>query len=446
MASAYGYLAQRRRYGGDVETLVRQALERESWTDDAWRVWRESRLASVLKTAATATPYYQALWSDDDRRKAAWSNLGAWPILDKESLRRDPPSFLADGARAERLTLVQTSGTTGTPLSIWHSRQTQREWYSIFEARCRRWYGLTMDDPWAILGGKLVKPVEETSPPYWVWNRPMRQLYMSTYHLAPERLPHYLDALAAHRVRYLLGYTSALYELALAALDSPRRDLRFEVVITNAEPVYPYQREAIEAAFGCPVRETYGMSEFCVGASECEAGRLHLWPDAGVVEILDDQGALGATGTGELVVTSLIKREMPLVRYRVGDRGTITGGDAPCPCGRLLPRIDSIDGRADDVLITPRGERVGRLDPVFKANLPIREAQVIQEAVDRLLVRYVPCDGFTPQHEAAMTQALRARLGEIHIRFESVAQIPRTKNGKFRAVVRLFDSSPVHSQ
>jgi phenylacetate-CoA ligase len=439
MASAHGYLAQRRRYGEDTEQLVQAALQRESWDADQWNRWRNERLEQVLTAAVKFSPHYRDQWADRGAaERTTWRDLSAWPVLEKESLRSAPETFLVETESRRHYSVVQTSGTTGTPLTVWHSRQTQREWYALFEARSRRWYGVTGDDAWAILGGKLVKPVGETAPPYWVWNRPMRQLYMSTYHLTPERVPHYLQALAEYRVRYLYGYTSALYELALATLESGREVVCPKVIITNAEPVFPYQRAAIEAAFQCPLRESYGLSEYCIGASECEAGSLHVWSDAGVMEIMDDSGTLRSDGAGEFVVTSLLKREMPLVRYRIGDRGELDANAQRCHCGRTLPILKSIDGRVDDVLITPRGERVGRLDPVFKANLPIREAQVVQEAIDRLLVRYVPCDGFMPAHEKQMAQALRARMGEIQVHFEAVSQIPRTRNGKFRAVVNLL--------
>jgi phenylacetate-CoA ligase len=104
-----------------------------------------------------------------------------------------------------------------------------------------------------------------------------------------------------------------------------------------------------------------------------------------------------------------------------------------------LPLLTSIDGRSDDILVTPRGDRVGRLDPAFKSDLPIREAQVIQEAVNRIVVKYVPGDGFRPEHTQKLAQALRDRLGDVAVDCQAVERVPRTQNGKFRAVVSLLD-------
>ena len=92
--------------------------------------------------------------------------------------------------------------------------------------------------------------------------------------------------------------------------------------------------------------------------------------------------------------------DMPLIRYRTGDRGTLAGGPETCQCGRTLPVIESVDGRVDDILYTMDGRRIGRLDPLFKGDLPIHEAQIIQEALDCVRVRYVPTPDFRPDHES----------------------------------------------
>ena len=214
-----------------------------------------------------------------------------------------------------------TSGTTGKSLDLWCSQKTVRSWYALFEARCRIWHSVDRHDRWGILGGQMITPAGQRQPPFWVWNAGLKQLYLSSYHLAPDLIPHYIEAIQRYRVSYLLGYTSALYALAQGVLLLGRRDVKMRVAISNAEPLYEYQRQTIEVAFNCRVRETYGMAEIVAAAGECEAGRMHIWPEAGRIETLDN-GQPAEPGTpGDLVCTSLINSDMPLVRYRVGDRG-----------------------------------------------------------------------------------------------------------------------------
>jgi len=205
--------------------------------------------------------------------------------------------------------------------------------------------------------------------------------------------------------------------------------------ITTAEPVYDHHRTTISKAFHCPLRETYGMTELVVAASECAAGRLHLWPEIGSIEVVKDVSPQFHGSFGDLVCTGLINVDMPLIRYRTGDCGTLTGEPKPCICGRTLPIIESVDGRADDLLYTMDGRRIGRLDPLFKGDLPIREAQIVQEALDCLRVRYVPSPDFKPHHESVITHRVHERMGMVKVVMESMETIPRGANGKFRAVI-----------
>ena len=280
VASLRGLHLRSWRYGAETEALVEAAVERESWSADTWLRWQETRLARVLERAATRVPYYRDQWTARRRKgdRASWELLENWPVLEKEPLRSNSRAFVAEDCNTQNMFHEHTSGTSGTPLDLWWSRQTVRAWYALFEARWRRWYGVSRRDRWAILGGQLVTAVGQRHPPFWVWNAALNQLYLSSYHLAPKLLPHFLRALERYRVRYLFGYPSALHALAHGAGDLDPSKVQLAVAITNAEPVLDHQRAAIIGAFGCPVRETYGMAEIVAAAGECEAGRLHLWP------------------------------------------------------------------------------------------------------------------------------------------------------------------------
>jgi len=431
VASLRGYYLTWWRYDKHTAKLVDEALERDSWSEQQWTDWRSSRLEHLLERAARKVPFYREQWQRRRRRgdRASWSYLENWPILEKESLRSNPLSFVADDCRLSKMFREHTSGTTGTSLDLWFSRESVRQWYALFEARCRHWYGLTRRDRWAILGGQLVTPAKQKNPPFWVWNAGLNQLYLSSYHLAPNSIPAYLDALAKYRIKYILGYPSAIYTLASEAVRLKRDDLKMEVAIANAEPLYDFQCEMISSAFDCPVRETYGMAEMAAAASECGHGSLHQWPDTGIIEAYHESGSEIA----DFICTGLINSDMPLIRYRVGDGGKLS--DRSCTCGRQLPLIDKIEGRSDDLLYTVDGRRVGRMDPVFKGGLPIREAQIIQTTLRSVTVRYVPAQDARDDAVSILTERIRDRMGDISVVFEAVSEIARTDRGKFRAVI-----------
>jgi len=436
-ASFRGVFLRWWRYGSKSDRLVEEAVEGEQWSPHRWKAWQGERLAYVLHRSATKVPYYREQWAARRRRgdRASWEYLENWPILEKETLRENPNVFVAEDRDVRRMFQLCTSGTTGKPLALFQSKETVRTWYALFEARCHRWYGVSRHDRWAVLGGQLVTPVSQRRPPFWVWNAALNQLYMSSYHLAPDWIPHYLEALQRYHIKYLEGYTSSLYALAQETLRLGRDGLKMSVALTNAEPVFDYQREAIAKAFKCGVRETYGMAEIAAAASECEAGQLHLWPEAGWIEVMEDGRSVANGTSGDFICTGLLNTDMPLIRYRVGDRGSIAPADTSCACGRTLPILGSVEGRVDDVLYTSDGRRIGRLDPVFKAHLPVREAQIIQETLDRVRVRYVPAPNFTPDAGRSIIERLQARMGSLEVILEEVSDVPRTANGKFRAVV-----------
>jgi phenylacetate-CoA ligase len=440
VASVRGLELRRWRYGAETERLVAEAEEREQWSPQRWSAWREERLARILHRAATSVPYYREQWRArrQSGERGSWELLENWPILDKETVRAQPLAFVAEDCDPRRMFHVHTSGTTGKPLSLWRSLETSRHWSALFEARARRWYGVSRADRYAHLGGQLVASVRRQQPPFWVWNSSLRQLYLSAYHLSPASVSAYLEGLRRYRITYLLGYPSGLYALARLAREQQIPAPALRVAVSNAEPLFAHQRQTIAELFGCPVRDTYGMAEIVCAASECEKGALHLWPEVGLVEVLaegcDQKRPAGRVG--RLVCTGLLNPDMPLIRYEIGDRGALDSSAELCSCGRTLGRLGSIEGRQDDVLVTPEGRLVGRLDPVFKADLPIREAQIVQESLARFRIRVVPSERFGPAHERELVERLRERLGpRVEITIERVGAIARTEAGKFRAVV-----------
>jgi len=436
-ASARGGYLRAWRYGPNTDRLSDAALARERWTPAEWRNWQEERLALLLHRAATQVPHYREHWAKRRRQgdKASSEILANWPLLEKNALRENPRAFVADDRSVARMFHDHTSGTSGKSLDLWLSRETVQSWYALFEARCRRWNGVSRHDRWAIIGGQLIAAVEQDTPPFWVWNAPLHQLYLSAYHLAPRHIKSYADALRDYKIQYVLGYPSAIHTIAREMLHQRISAPPLKVVLTNAEPLLERQRAEIEEAFGCPVRETYGMAEIAAAASECEYGSMHSWPEAGVLETIRSTYDNEKSASGEFVCTGLLNADMPLIRYRAGDCGEVAEEGASCECGRTLPVLTRIEGRADDTLYTADGRAVGRLDPVFKSRLPIYEAQIVQEALDRIRVRYVPADGFTRADGESLTERIRERMGPISVVLEQVIAIPRTPNGKFRAVI-----------
>lgn len=449
-ASLHGYHLRFRRYGKDSERLVEEALERERWSWEEWRSWQQAHLAEILELAAKQVPYYRDYW--DKRRqkgdRASWAYLENWPVLKKDPLRKSPKAFVAEGTDFRTLIEEHTSGTTGTPLTIWRNLATERQWYALYEARVRRWSGFSYRDRWAILGAQPIIPVTQQHPPFWVWNAGLNQLYLSAIHISETFISSYVEALWKYRVRYLLGYPFALALIVRLAEKVGLPLPQLDAVITNSEILLPEIRSILSYGFRCRVVDTYGMSETVAAASECRFGRMHIWPDAGVIEVLrnGEDKPVDNTETGRLILTGLLNPIMPLIRYEIGDRGRWSSDATSCECGRQMPVLAEINGRMDDVLLSPDGRCIDAvIAVVFKADLPIREAQVIQKALNLLEIRVVPEAGFSNRDVDVLVKRVKKISGEnMHVDVVKVDVIPRGPNGKFRFIVSLLDhSSPL---
>ncbi len=231
----------------------------------------------------------------------------------------------------------------------------------------------------------------------------------------------------------LYGYASALYLLARYLESRGRRPARPpRAVFTTAEPLFDFQRATIERAFGCPVAQEYGARDAGLIAHECPRGGLHVPAEGVHVEVLGDRG----DGVGEITVTLFDSPSFPIVRYRTGDLGRLDPG--PCPCGRTLPRLASVEGRQTDFLVTPDGRCLHALSVIYVLREAPRVAEfaVRQDALDHVVASVVPAPGFSAADRAAIETGLRAVLGpQVEVEVATVPSLARTPSGKFRYVV-----------
>lgn len=439
VASLRAWRLRERRFGAVFANAVPQIVRRTNAPEAELRAYQAQRLAMLLAEAAAFVPAYRGLPVPTGPGDAL-ETLARWPLLDVRRLRASPAEYCNPSRTSGAVIRLFTSGSTGTPKQIVRDAEAEQLNYAYAEVRWKLTAGVDRNDRWAMIGGQLVVPVTRRRPPFWVRAWPLRQLYMSSYHLAPEHAEAYMRELAEWQPAYLLGYASSLNQLA-AFSESTGIRLRPRAVISNAEPLYVHMRARLARVFACTVRDTYGSTEGVVQAFECESGRMHVSTDFGVLEILGLDGTPAPPGVaGRVVVTGLTNSAMPLVRYEIGDTASWAAPQR-CPCGSSFPVLATIEGRTDDLLELPDGRYIGRLDPVFKGGLPIREAQIVQRRDGSIDVRIVPEEhagtAWTIAHQGQLLGELRARLGDsVAIRIERVERIERSANGKFKAVVR----------
>lgn len=399
---------------------------------------QQERLIRLVERARRFVPHYAKLAipeprHDSDPNRGIDTILAAFPVLEKADYRAAPESFIAGDIPRERLIKGKTSGTTGSALPLWYTPEALAEEYAAVW-RLRRRVGVDLYAPHFSFGGQLLVPMQQRRPPFWRKNAWSGQVLFSLYHMTRENLPHYVDAMHQLPARYAQGYPSSLHLLGRAMLDAgrPLRAGRLQAVFTSSESLLAFHRDVIEAAFGAPVFDRYGTSEFAASMTGCSERRLHVDMEFGLVEV-EIEEETEEWVRGPLLVTGFANDATPFIRYRIGDVGT--RAKQPCPCGRQGEVFLDVDGRIEDYVVTPDGRWIGRLDHIFKEQLDVAEAQILQETPEAIEVRFVPRQSFDARAEKELLKEIRARLGdEIAIELIRVEEIPREPNGKFRAV------------
>ena len=444
LVSFKGWQIHRVRYLSPAHHRAKEELlanEQRSLSELRQRQFQEFR--AFVKHCYMHSPYYRRRFDElglvpEDIQKP--EDISLIPITPKQDLRARTEEFFTQKIRRGMID-VHTSGTTGSPLTVYFSPEDIGRRYAFLE-RCRRWAGVHIGQRRASFTGRSIIPERQQGPPFWRLNRPGNQLLFSSYHLSPENLPAYVKALIDFQPEIIDGYPSSIHVVAehILRTDQVGR-ITPRAILVSAETVLSHQRKAIEAAFQTKLYNQYASSEGAPFISECREGRLHVHLDSGVFEILRPDGTPAQPGEpGELVVTSFTTHVTPLLRYAIGDVAVPAEDNAKCDCGLPFPIVEAIVGRVDDILYTPDRGYVGRLDTVFK-KLPnsIVEAQIVQVSLDRIVLRLVPDPArYQPEHASLVVEEMRKRLGHVvAIDVEELKQIPRSANGKMRPVINM---------
>ena len=311
----------------EFETLTRSELE----------VLQTERLRATIKQCMNS-PFYRKRFEESHIRPEEIKNLDDLrkiPFTTKQDLRDNYPFGLAAVPMEEVVRLHSSSGTTGTPTVILHTQRDLDEWANAV-ARCLYMVGLRPGD------------IFQNSSGYGMFTGGLGFQY------GAERLGMLTVPAAAGNTKRQIKFITDFGTTALQMGIDPRRDTNLHTLIIGAEPHSEEQRKRIENMLGVKAYNSFGMSEMCGPgvAFECkEQNGLHIWEDYYIVEIVDPDTLepVPEGEVGELVLTTINREAMPLLRYRTRDLTRILPGT--CPCGRHHIRLDRMKGRSDDMMI-----------------------------------------------------------------------------------------------
>lgn len=448
MVTVYGWYWNRLRFGGVFQDEYAGFKQREYYTPEQWRTYQTQQLRDLLLYAYDHVPHYQKAWRDFDREQLAHltlDDLSSLPIVTKGMVRDKPQDFVANGTPHAKHIEFTTSGSTGTPVStFWMPNELQKS-LALREARSCGFADVSYQLPRATFSGRIVEPDPESDGPYYRFNWIEKQVYFSAFHLGPQTVQKYIQALQRHQVQWITGYSNSIYQLALLAEEQGLDVPRLQAIITTSEKVTPMMRDVMERVFATKVYEEYGTVEDIMYVCENQQGELLVSPDAGIVEIVDETYKPVLAGEyGQVVATGFVRPHNPMIRFALGDVAAFS--PSLSSCGRQMPVIQDVAGRIEDTVYAPDGRRMVRFHGIFVSQPHVKMAQVIQEAIDHIHLRVVPKPGFGQADIDDMTARIHQRLTDaVRVTVETVEAIEQKSSGKYQAVISKLSAEEIQA-
>ena len=400
-----------------------------AFSEDELLQYQNKNLADILKHAVDHSDYYRnsnIVFHSDN----VLESLKKFPVMDKGTLRDRIDSILT--VSKTKLIKNSTSGSTGVQTNVY----VTKEELSVCRAAQTVW--------WEWAGFKIGKPILQTGlANERSLEKRLKDFFFRTYYLFAFGLT-YENSKGAFvwsqkNVPFLGGYASSLFVLSQLAEEN-KVFVKFKSAISWGDKLFDHYKKNIERVFECKIFETYGAGEGLMIASQKDLEYMYIMSPCVFIEILDDYGNEVVDGEmGHVVVTSLIHKAMPLIRYKLGDLAIkLPKVDYPRDRELQLPILKKVIGRETDIVLTPNGKRliVHSFTGVFEYYPSIKQFCVIQYNVNGIKIEFIRGIGF----ELSILKKIQSELlkfiqEDFIIEFVEVMDIAPTSSGKPQIII-----------
>lgn len=416
--------------------LLNELLRNERLDAEILGRLERSRFEAIARFAMQNVDYYReslrsaGLKERDLQDPESWDSI---PVLERSDVKENVSSFWSAEATKSSVREALTGGSTGEPLQTGNDARVP---LLALSWRMYSWWGIAPWDNIARVGrwhqsrrGLLVNATT-----WW----PTKQVFLQAAMLDEEHLARFLTQIRVTKPALIEGYVGALQEIANYVSGSAEPFYPPVAIGSTSAPLTGPARRRLEAVLGAPVYDQYRSSEVPWMAGECkEQNGLHVFSDMRRIEVLDSENqSLPPGQVGDLVVTDLTNRVFPIIRYKLGDRGSLRPGQ--CPCGVTLPLMDPPAGRIADVIRFPRGGAIaGGLVSLFSSEpAAVRLFQVHQQSDYSVVLRVVLGTGPGAREAVeSVAESLRTRVSHrMPVRVEYVDSLPYT-GGKIQYII-----------
>ena len=353
------------------------------------------------------------------------------PLLTKEDIKNNPESLISNNYQKENMHHKRTGGSTGVPVHLYVDDYAMNFKRAAVH-RHNSWANYLPGMKRASLWGDTDKTYSFSDRMYMKLYE--RTIYLDTLNMDDANMFKFVEKLKQFKPKSLMGHGHSLYYFTRFLLDNNIANIRFNGIISTAETLFDNERKVIEDLFGNIVFDRYGCEELSIIASECEKHEgLHINAEGLYVEVIDGDD----TTPGELVITDLVNKGMPFIRYKIGDMATIL--NKPCSCGRGLPRLGKVFGRVTDILYTPEGKKISGVSILDTFVIHIKgfnQVQIIQNKIDHVLFKIVKDKYYSDNSLEKLKETVVKIFGpQMNSTIEFVDNIPKTDRGKFQFTI-----------
>jgi len=427
----------------DSQLLALQDKFRQTQYWPPERLWEHQRrqLGLIADHVYRTRPFYHArlaacgYQSGQEITAEFWQTL---PVLTRREVQEHFAAITDGSVPAEHLPYAwdSTSGSSGMPLKIKGTHHAQIMWLAA-TLREELWHRRDFSAKLAVIRRA---PNDDAFPPQGKhlkdWGAPVALVYPTGPCVLLDNrstIEQQATWLLQEQPDYLFSFASIIRELAHWFRSRGLRLRNLRSLRVFGEAVGPDLAELCREVFGVDVTDVYSAAEVGNIAFQCpEYKHYHVQSEMILVEVLDDAGRpCGPGASGKVVVTAFYNYAMPLLRYAIGDIAEV---GAPCGCGRTLPVLSRILGKARDVVVLPSGARRYAYFGVkvmadFKE---IVQLQLAQKGLYDLEVRLVTRGAFGAANEEKLCRVLHESLGaHFRISFDYRDAIARSASGKY---------------
>jgi phenylacetate-CoA ligase len=421
-----------------INRAQKKLWEIQKIPEENYRDYLERQSRDIVEYHLQHNEHYREFFGSD--RFKSWEEV---PVMQKKDLQRPLNKRLSKPFSKTNCYVGKTSGSSGHPFIFAKDRFCHALTWAEFIDRYKwididlnsslqaRFYGIPLD----FYGNMMERFKDRVS---------LRRRF-NVFDLSEKKMLAFLDRFRKSPFDYVNGYTSAIVLFAkyLQKKNLLLKDLcpTLKICIVTSEKLFEKDKELIESSFGVPVVNEYGASEVGLIAFENTEGEWIVNSESLFIEILDENGLVLPNGEeGRIVITSLYNKAHPMIRYDLGDTGTLMRGSTS-----KRPVLKKLTGRTNDVAKLANGKVVPGLTfyyvtkSIIEDAGSIKEFVIVQTAVDTFKIEYVSEQEFTPVQVQKILTAIETFVGKnLQVQLERKAILQRNTSGKLKQFTSLI--------